>query len=60
MEEIEKVLKELVAKATELSNLLEPFEKEVSDCCSKPLKEMGVSDKIKLAKLLIAANRKSA
>lgn len=60
MKEIEKVLSELVNKATELSTLLEPFEKEIGDICAKPLKEMGVSDKIKLANLIIATTKRSA
>ena len=54
MDEIEKVLTDLAAKATELSHILERCEKEVSDCCAKPLKDMSVSDKIEL---LLAANR---
>jgi hypothetical protein len=48
-----------VTKATELSTLLESLENEIGDVCAKPLKEMNVSDKIKLAKLLIAATKKS-
>lgn len=54
---IEKVLSELTRSATELSALLEPLEKEVGEICTKPLKEMSVSEKIKLAKLVVAISK---
>lgn len=60
MKEIKKVLNELVEKATELSALLETFEKEIGDICAKPLKEMGVSEKIKLAKFIITTTERFA
>ena len=58
MDAIEQALDELFEKASKLEKLLEPFEEEISDCCHKPLKEMGVSDKIKLAKLLITVYKR--
>jgi hypothetical protein len=51
-QEIEKTLQELQKNATQLSLLLESYEEEISDICIKPLREMNVSEKIKLAKLL--------
>lgn len=59
MDKIERVRADLLAKASELAILLEPFEKEIGEICTKPLKEMCISEKIKLANLLIAARRKT-
>jgi hypothetical protein len=57
MDELNRIKNELFVKLNELTKLLEPLSGEIAGCCSKPLKEMSASEKIKLAILLINASK---
>lgn len=54
MGDINTALRDLFNAVDKLEKLLEPYQNEIAGICSKPLKEMGISEKVKLAKLVLA------
>lgn len=56
-EKLEKVLEELFEKANELELILFEFESVVADVSGKPIHEMGISEKVKVAKLILEVRK---
>ena len=58
---MEQELKELCKDAYEISDrirdLLKPHEKLISQVCHKPLAEMGIGERIKLAQFILELRR---
>lgn len=54
MKNLQGILNDLFRVSMELEQELMQHEKQINAACSKPLKEMGISEKIKVAKLLIS------
>ena len=52
-----EVLSELFIQTGKLQQLLEPYEDDILDCCKKPLREMSISEKVKLAKFILKIRR---
>lgn len=58
MDEMTKVLSELFTVVKRLEKLLAPYKEEISGVCPKPLSEMSISEKVKLANLIFAVRNK--
>lgn len=58
MNEIEQALAELFEKVDSLRDCLLPLEKEIERLYGKSMCELGILEKIRIAQLLVAANKK--
>lgn len=55
MDDIETALSDILRAVNRLQNHLKPLDKFFQDCGFKPLAECGISEKVKMAKLIIAS-----
>jgi len=56
--EIEFLLSQILGNANKLTQLLSSFSREIDSIAKRPLAEMSLSEKVKLARLLISFNNK--
>ncbi len=56
-QELDKTLTELFEKVKEIEKKLRPFKQIIDATFPKPLAEMGVMDKIKVAQFILGLNK---